>query len=1178
LLEVNVLHTKSFAAFWLSWTFVILASYSFAQTTVSSGSIQGTIIDTSSAVVVGAEIAITNAATGRQLRLFTTASGLYNSGALIPGEYVVRVKKQGFQTSEFPVRVQVGTTSPGNLQLKPGAVKQVITVEASTLKVNTDQAVVQGVLTTTQIDQLPINGRNFLDLAQLEPGVQIQDGNSFDPTKVGLSAISFGGRFGRSTRIEVDGIDVSDEVVGTTTQDVPASAIEEFQLSQSLLDLSNELTSSGAVNAVTRSGTNVAHGEMFDFSRDSSVAAALPGPKAPFQRHQFGGNVGGPIVKDKVFFFGDGERSKQDLLAPVALPDPLAALSGSFNSPFRETEALTRMDSQPTRELHVFYHFSYSQNAAVATGFGAVSFQPFKNKNYASGHVVGADFNSGNFMHSVRFGYLNFRNDLIDAVRGSSLPLASFPVSINIGPLSTGPNFLAPQATRQTNHQGKYDGAKIVRSHILRYGLSFNHIFAGGFAKLFAITPSVFTNLGDFEEDFADNSCGAARPCFRGGRTNPLNYPVEFVLIGNGLGFLSEKPGFGFPLGGIGPDNRLGVYVGDSWKVKPNLSLAYGLRYVRDTGRTNSDLPPIEALNRALPGLGSRVRQPSTNLAPQFGIVWDPWRSGKTVLRAGAGLYYENAIWVNGLSDRSVRLPNGAFLSAPPACAGPGIATQVVFSDGSIQTPPPGTCGDAAGNALAICVAARELAAFQTFFQSVAASTGGGAPNPNFLGNLLATGGTLAGALAPQYRTPRSIQINAGVQREVRPGTIISADYLRNVSTHSLISLDANHTGDARFLSVQAARVAISATNNGFGCGTGIDAASIDCAIAAGATIVDFANSGLDSPQDLGVGACGISLGFDCAFAGLNSAAGAALFAFPIGRSVYNALQVKLTQDAKISWRPIRHINFQVSYSLSRFVNPGGRERPADSDQDQALGNFALDNRDPLRFVGPSTLDRTHQLSFGGIADLPGYFRVSFISHFYTALPATLSIPTTNFGGGEIFRTDFTGDGTVEDLVPGTLAGSFGRDIKIGDLNAVITNYNNTVAGKPTPAGQALIDAELFTNAQMLALGAVAPPVKLAPKDQVGLDALRSFDFRLSWSRKFHDPLTIEPSVAVFNLFNFANFDLPSSVLSGTLTGGPGSVNGTVYRDRVVNRVGLGTGVFALGAPRVFEFGLRLTF
>ena len=158
---------------------------------------------------------------------------------------------------------KVNTTASGNVKLDVGQSAQVVEVQASELAVNTEQATVQGVLTAQQIENLPINGRNFLDLAQLEPGVQIQDGGTFDPTKNGFSSVSFGGRFGRTARIEVDGVDVSDENVGTTTQNVPMGAIQESSLQQSSLDLSTELTSSGSVSITTKSGTNTLHGEGF---------------------------------------------------------------------------------------------------------------------------------------------------------------------------------------------------------------------------------------------------------------------------------------------------------------------------------------------------------------------------------------------------------------------------------------------------------------------------------------------------------------------------------------------------------------------------------------------------------------------------------------------------------------------------------------------------------------------------------------------------------------------------------------------------------------------------------------------------------------------------------------------------------------------------------------------------
>ncbi len=215
-------------------------------------------------------------------------------------------RRKGFKTAELPLTVQVGVTTAGSVRLQVGQADQVVEVQGSALQVNTEQATVQGVLSAQQIDTLPINGRNFLDLAQLEPGVQIQDGGTFDPTKNGFSSISFGGRYGRTARIEVDGIDISDETVGTTTQNIPAGAISEFQIGQSSLDLSTELTSSGSVNVVTRSGTNDWHGDAFYLFRDSSLAAKLPGTtSSPFQRNQFGGRLGGPVIKDKLILLRD---------------------------------------------------------------------------------------------------------------------------------------------------------------------------------------------------------------------------------------------------------------------------------------------------------------------------------------------------------------------------------------------------------------------------------------------------------------------------------------------------------------------------------------------------------------------------------------------------------------------------------------------------------------------------------------------------------------------------------------------------------------------------------------------------------------------------------------------------------------------------------------------------------
>jgi hypothetical protein len=301
----------------------------------------------------------------------------------------------------------------------------------------------------------------------------------------------------------------------------------------------------------------------------------------------------------------------------------------------------------------------------------------------------------------------------------------------------------------------------------------------------------------------------------------------------------------------------------------------------------------------------------------------------------------------------------------------------------------------------------------------------------------------------------------------------------------------------------------------------------------------------------------------------------------PIGRSVYNGLDVKLNHQMRNPLPGLKALNFQIAYSLSRFVEPGAASATAPGSfglSDQDFVNSAIDNATPLAFEGPSALDRTHQLSFGGVADLPGGFRTSITAHFYSGLPLNLTVPNTGIGPGEIFRTDFTGDGTVGDLLPGTKVGSFDRDISASGLAGVIQNYNNTIAGQPTPAGNLLISQGLFTLAQLQALGGVAPTITPPPPGEVGTGPLRDFDLRISWVHKFGERFEIEPSCGIFNLFNFANFDLPPNVISGLLTGSAGSVNGTTQANRISNRVGLGTGVYALGAPRQIEFGMTINF
>src|SRR5258708_4496749 len=458
--------------------FVLLSSALLvAQTTLSTGSIVGTVSDRSGAVVSGAKVVITNTGKNQTATLTSNSSGEFSTGPLDPGNYKVQVAAKGFSTVSQSVVVQVANTATLNAKLTVGQESTVVEVQGSSIQVNTEQATVQGVLTSSQIENLPVNGRNFLDLAQLEPGVQIQDGQNFDPTKAGYSSISFGGRFGRTARVNVDGVDVSDETVGTTTADIPASAIDEFQLSQSSLDLSQDLTSSGAVNVTTKTGTNTLHGEAFGFFRDHSMAARAAGGNDFYsQRDQYGGRIGGPVIKNKLFFFGDGERTKQASFAPVVLSGtPFDTVGNGFSQPFIEDNLIGKLDYNLGNGAKAFYRYSYFKNSLLAT-FG-LGFSVYVNKDITRQHVVGFDFNSGSFSHSVRFSYLKFQNQIVDPTLGNNaLPFCCTALEISSGSFFVGPNLLAPQSTPQSNREIKYDGSKIIHSHTILYAVAFNHV------------------------------------------------------------------------------------------------------------------------------------------------------------------------------------------------------------------------------------------------------------------------------------------------------------------------------------------------------------------------------------------------------------------------------------------------------------------------------------------------------------------------------------------------------------------------------------------------------------------------------------------------------------------------------------------------------------------------------
>jgi hypothetical protein len=272
---------------------------------------------------------------------------------------------------------------------------------------------------------------------------------------------------------------------------------------------------------------------------------------------------------------------------------------------------------------------------------------------------------------------------------------------------------------------------------------------------------------------------------------------------------------------------------------------------------------------------------------------------------------------------------------------------------------------------------------------------------------------------------------------------------------------------------------------------------------------------------------------------------------------------------------------------LSRFKGNGG--------DDQNFSAGAGDNDNPTKAFGPTSLDRTHAFKFGATFDVAHRGpRLSLIGNFGSPHPASMQLATENGspqGTGEIFRTDVTGDGSVQDLFNpnggfGT-PGQLGRNIPVSSLNSAINQWNTNVAGTLTPAGQAMVNAGLFTTAQLQALQAVKPWLAPPPANPVGNGYFKEISTVISWPLKVTENLIIEPSVGAFNVFNFANYGIPTNLMADQTTGpyAPGvyGLSGTVtgtsegpLRDSL--RTGAGSGVFAVGAPRQVEFGLKINF
>src|SRR5262249_12166055 len=383
------------------------------------------------------------------------------------------------------------------------------------------------------------------------------------------------------------------------------------------------------------------------------------------------------------------------------------------------------------QNLKAFYRYGYNYNFGV-TGFGGTDLGAFANLNNTNTHVTGVDYSTSRWTHSARFSYLNFNNFIVDANSTAGTPKTldpgGRPVLVRIrGILDVGPDALAPQQTFQDNKQSKYDGSVLVSNHSFRFGVSYNKIDAAGSASFFGLAPRIRASRNPATIAFAN---------LNGGQGDPLSFPLDQIVLGNGQGAFSEKSALGFRNGGT-TNHRLGFYFTDAWKIKRNLTLNYGLRYDYDSALSNSDLARTPLLATFNPALAGKPNNDKNNFAPQLGFAYDLRGDGKWVIRGGAGLFYETNVINNFQFDRVLNIPPGIGNDTPVITSGaPDLIDQgtdnCLFRATNFNTTP-GQC-DAQGGInlfnqpLRNVIAAADL--MQRTLQQVTAKLGANYPQP----------------------------------------------------------------------------------------------------------------------------------------------------------------------------------------------------------------------------------------------------------------------------------------------------------------------------------------------------------------------------------------------------------------------------------------------------------------
>src|SRR5215510_207261 len=317
--------------------FVFLAIILPVGAQIPTASVRGLVTDPAQATVPGATVVVKGKETGTERNVMTNSAGEYQVANLPPGEYEIKVTRIGFKTQIKTLILRVGDNMTSDFALEVGQASETVVITGDTPTINTTDFKISGVVNRKQIESLPLNGRNFLQLAMLEPGVNVEATAAPGTSPNNFFRVSIAGASQTMTRISVDGAPINDRITGGTAQNFSQEMVQEFQISTFNYDLSTSVTSVGSINVVSRGGTNELHGSAFIYYRDHNTAAfpgfnrdsrrfedpALNNPF--FARRQMGGSLGGPIKKDNIFWFFSFENNNQDGVFTVTNNHPISS-------------------------------------------------------------------------------------------------------------------------------------------------------------------------------------------------------------------------------------------------------------------------------------------------------------------------------------------------------------------------------------------------------------------------------------------------------------------------------------------------------------------------------------------------------------------------------------------------------------------------------------------------------------------------------------------------------------------------------------------------------------------------------------------------------------------------------------------------------------------------------------